>query len=981
MEKPPLFLPISYESLIANIPGAIYRLDSSVSRKIEFISDFVEELTGYPRSYFQDKSVKLFRDLIHPDDMNGFIYQADVVLMEKMHMRIEYRIINKDEKVIWLREEARVVPDPDSSNLIINGFVVDITDQKIADDRNKYQVEWNQRLLATMLEGFLLFDHTGKILEVNEAFCHMHGYEEHELLTMNVSQVSKFSNNVSPDEAIQEILLMRKLHFEAKHKHRTGRWLDVGLSISVVKDENQDPLIACFVKDITHRKNAQKKLQHEQAKTQFLNAILKISVSIESSIEELCFSAMMEFGKYGHMTAGFVYTSPENQKGLSYLEGWHFPSNASISKEEAMMNWFPGSMLEKTSLVKELRNKTNVLIRPVDFQNIDFEGTLGDLTSAIFIPIHGARKLSALLVLYRDKAIHQNDDIVHAGNSLMQQIGLAVQRKRAQSVLAKREKQYRVLIQSTKVLMYSYSSEGEILFANNAFLQYLGYDRQELTRLHMRDVYQSNFEHIGQKLLHLTKDTEENTYSHETCLLTKSDGLIEIEEEISWSKNKNGRIEYRCVSRDITERKKVEVRQSVFDSIAKKMALNIGLMEFCSFAHDEISKILKFDLFQIIIHDYSSESFRLIYQNEASDAVYKDLICQVVNEAEEFPGLQSLSGDKMSEFFGYRNLACPDEIKSVAFFPLRSEYMISGALVLMNFDDQITYDSKDMEMLSYTASELGSLIARKEVQREVLELNEQLEERVKSRTMELQNAQEELLKSLEKERELSEMKSHFVSTASHQFRTPLTVIQNSLAVLDLVFEDKASDESKQIHRANARIRKQIEKMTQMMDDVLILGKLEATGIKQNKVDVNLKDFCTSLLDRLSQLESGPRKMTLRVTGTPRSFSLDVSLLDNALSNLISNAFKYSRGEKSPEMELTFDKEGVEISVIDFGIGIPPNELQHIFDPFYRASNTHEIQGAGLGMTIVKEYVELNGGEISIESTPGVTTQVHIRFKG
>ncbi|MFT6503740.1 MAG: PAS domain S-box-containing protein [Crocinitomicaceae bacterium] len=279
---------------------------------------------------------------------------------------------------------------------------------------------------------------------------------------------------------------------------------------------------------------------------------------------------------------------------------------------------------------------------------------------------------------------------------------------------------------------------------------------------------------------------------------------------------------------------------------------------------------------------------------------------------------------------------------------------------------------------------ISSILRDISVQKEAQQLKEEftikLKAKVFERTMDLEKTQMELSKSLEKEKELGELKSRFVSTASHQFRTPLTVIQASLGVLDIQKEHLDEKFKKTFEEVNDRVGLQIKKMTTLMDEVLILSKISNGAMQPCLESLDLITHCYELVSNHDEIQEDGRKMMISVHGEPYNVLLDVKLMEHALSNLISNAFKYSAGRPAPSISLDFRENELKISITDKGVGIPEREVSVLFEPFYRASNALHISGTGLGTAIAKEYIELLGGTISVESQENVGSTFTINLK-
>ena len=253
-----------------------------------------------------------------------------------------------------------------------------------------------------------------------------------------------------------------------------------------------------------------------------------------------------------------------------------------------------------------------------------------------------------------------------------------------------------------------------------------------------------------------------------------------------------------------------------------------------------------------------------------------------------------------------------------------------------------------------------------------------LKQKVIERTIELKNSELKLKEALSIEKELSDMKSRFISTASHQFRTPLTIIQSNLGLLEMKTTTADSEVKRTIEQHSKIIGKEIKHMTDLMDDVLLLGKTNMKGTKPLYEKIDVVGCCKRVLNRYNLIID--YEITISVIGNIQLYYLDSKLFDHSVSNIVSNALKYSEGQPFPVLQISFLKDSLEVLIEDFGMGIPESEIVNVFVPFYRASNVITIQGTGLGMSIVKEYVELNRGVISIESVINVGTKVKMKYR-
>ena len=248
------------------------------------------------------------------------------------------------------------------------------------------------------------------------------------------------------------------------------------------------------------------------------------------------------------------------------------------------------------------------------------------------------------------------------------------------------------------------------------------------------------------------------------------------------------------------------------------------------------------------------------------------------------------------------------------------------------------------------------------------------------RTIALITSENKLKTSLIKEKELGQLKESFVTVASHQFRTPLAVIQSNAELLEMLNKLGQKQDIVKYAKVTNRITMAISKMTDLMDDLLTLGKLTSGKVSHNPESFDVVKFCDNLVQEFNVIQVDGRSIDFIVLGKPSMAYLDAKLLEHTLSNLISNAFKYSLGQKNPQLSLEFTETGLLLSIKDFGLGIPKEEQLNLFEPFFRANNVTEIQGTGLGLSIAKEYVQVNKGSIIAKSTLGEGSCFELTFK-
>lgn len=292
---------------------------------------------------------------------------------------------------------------------------------------------------------------------------------------------------------------------------------------------------------------------------------------------------------------------------------------------------------------------------------------------------------------------------------------------------------------------------------------------------------------------------------------------------------------------------------------------------------------------------------------------------------------------------------------------------------------------------------LHDLTGMKEAEAKIRKLNEELELKVSERTEELadvinkllatnsqlqyennerrvveealRQSEKDLKRSLEKEKELSELKSRFVTMASHEFRTPLSAILSSADLIDL-YTRKENEEDKRIKHVN-RIKSAVSNLTNILEDFLSLSKLEETRVMVEFGPLDIRAFCHDISDELRGLLKPQQEICHTVSLSEPIILMDKKILKNVLYNLLSNAIKYSND--NIDCSIIVKEKTLLIQISDKGIGIPEQDQQHLFTRFFRGKNAENIQGTGLGLHIVRRYLDLLNGDISFKSQVGVGT--------
>lgn len=268
-----------------------------------------------------------------------------------------------------------------------------------------------------------------------------------------------------------------------------------------------------------------------------------------------------------------------------------------------------------------------------------------------------------------------------------------------------------------------------------------------------------------------------------------------------------------------------------------------------------------------------------------------------------------------------------------------------------------------------TSNEITGIIFVGQNITELTDYRNNLERKVEARTHELNIA-------LNKEKELVQMKSQFVSIASHEFRTPLTSITIAAGYIKK-YKAKLSEQEIDLKLEN--IEKQVGHMTYLLDDILLIGKAEAGKLPVTKKEVNIVHFFENLNQEMERSTGGTHHIRFIHQLSNNTIITDEKLLRNIFINVLTNAIKFSPDADEITITIRSEEGYCTISVKDEGIGIPASDLKNLFNPFSRGSNTMAIEGTGLGLSIIKKAVELLNGRITLQSSLGKGTEVNIEL--
>ncbi len=379
---------------------------------------------------------------------------------------------------------------------------------------------------------------------------------------------------------------------------------------------------------------------------------------------------------------------------------------------------------------------------------------------------------------------------------------------------------------------------------------------------------------------------------------------------------------------------------------------------------------------------------KIVLLNPAAERIFGYSSLELIGNRVEILVPDSVKGQHYSHRKGYyqhpgnRTMGSGRDLfarrKDGSEFPVEvslSHYRQKDNMYVIAFIVDITYRKK---------AEEGMIRQKKQLEKitnDIRKLNTELEIKVEERTQilkealtKLEQSQNELRDALDKERQLNEIKSRFVSMASHEFRTPLSSVLSSASLLAKYTQ---SEEQEKRNKHINRIKDSVKHLNEILEDFLSLGRLDENKVMVSHSTFDLEELLHETAEELKPVLKKEQKVVIEHSGE-KMVHTDKRLVKNILINLSSNAAKFSGEGKPITIQSLVVDHFLTIDVIDKGIGIPEDDQQHLFSSFFRGSNAINIQGTGLGLHIVKRYADLLHGTVHLQSKLDEGTTITIQ---
>jgi len=806
-------------------------------------------------------------------------------------------------------------------------IIRDITDRKATEQQLRYLASLQEYMYDAVIGTDLQY----YIQSWNQAAERMFGWSAKEVIGKRMGEVlqTKIVTGETIKAATSNLLNQGYWTGEAIHRHKDGHEVHVLGSIVLNRDQDGIPIgIVGVNHDITQRLEAERalqtKLREEQELQQYLQILHEVTIEL-TAIDDLdeFYKGVVEMGlkRLGfERMALFLY---DETKSLA-IGTYGTDSEGKVQSE----NHFEFVLRPGGAMWSALQEPNRFYFAEDRALQTTSE-VVGTGWNAAVALWYGERNLGWIVA---DNLIHQQP-ASPIQLEIMGQYGIyiaaSLARRQAEEAMRKSEARYRLLAENVTDIISRHTPDGIITYITPSVQAISGYTPEELIGQQAVNYFHPD---DRQRLAELGSQNAQmlNTYTRSYQFRTKDGDYIWMEATSHPIKDPitGQHVETIAVSRDVTERKATEV---ALQSLSQRLEMATQAGGIGTWEWDFIRSGISWD----------NHVYTLYGLQRKEDYLSPDAVTELVH-----PDDRQRVSDAVKETL-------------LAGKPYDTSFRIlhtSGEVRHLKANGMIIRDKDGMPI---------KLIG------------------VMWDITDLKRSEESLMRALEREKELGELKSRFVSMASHEFRTPLATILATAESLS-IYREKMNDS--QINNRLQKINQQVMHMRDIMEDVLQLARMQAGRVEFKPDEGDLvalaadMDLVALAADIVEEFDSQPiHQGRIHYTCSLDSLCIefDIRLMRQVLANVLSNALKYSTTDKSVAVSLTQDDEHIRFQVIDQGIGIPPDDLKHLYEPFHRAANVGTISGTGLGLSIARQSVELHGGRLEVETEVNKGTQVTV----
>lgn len=811
---------------------------------------------------------------------------------------------------------------------------------------------------------------------------------------------------------------------EAELKHARNQ-LELRVEERTTELRNANELLH---KEINTRHKAEEEVRFLQTMTQAIGESANFHSALGVALRLVCDFTGWAFGEAWIPKNGLLEYSPAWYRNTQNLDSFRL--------ESENLTFLPGIGLPgrvwSSKQPEWMRNvataSDTAFLRKHCALEVGFKSALG-------IPIVASDRVLAVLVFFMFTAGDEDKHLVKLVSTVATQLGALIQRKQVEAALSESEERFRLLVEGGKdYAIFMLDPEGHIISWNTGAERIQGYQSSEILGMPFACFYTPEDKAIGKpgQLLHLAQVNGQ--VEDEGWRVCKDGSHIWVDAIITALKDQNGQLRgFSKVVRNTTEARRSQQAlqeseqrlQAILDNSTtliyvkdlqgKYLTINAWFGILFNVDREDIKGKTDYDIFSKELADsYRANDLQVIATKSPLDweeiAPHEDglhtylsikfPLFDVVGEIYAVCGISTdISERKRAENALNSSLATnralldaiPDSMFRISFqgifvnfkavkntpLPLPTQNFLGKSLYEV-FPEAVANPMMDCVQLALTTKNMQILEYQLLLDDKLLEYEARIAVSAEKEVMaiirditERKRVETDIRNSLEKEKELGELKSRFVTMASHEFRTPLATILSSSELLEY-YGHKWSEDKKIKHQQ--RIQSSVKHMTSLLDDVLLIGKAEAGKLEFQPKLLDIVQFCRDLVEEV-QVTTQTHTINFYIHEQLDKIDglIDEKLLRHIMTNLLTNAVKYSPQGKEVNFNLSCDRTSTIFSIQDGGIGISVEDKQKLFESFHRGRNVSNIPGTGLGLAIVKKSVDLHGGIITVESQLDVGT--------